>query len=69
MPNSVIFFIVLVGIRLPLLDQFQFHQLVGIVTGIWGLQMLMEPKRKQAKFKGTLLNSIPGAWLFIFLKI
>lgn len=54
-PNGVIFFIVLAGLRLPLLDQFQFHQLVGIVTGIWGLQMFMQPKRKQAKFKGTLL--------------
>lgn len=63
MPRGVIFFIVLVGIRLPLLDQFQFHQLVGIGTGIWGLQMFMQPKRKRAKFKGTLLNSVPGAWL------
>lgn len=63
MPRSVIFFIVLVGIRLPLLDQFQFHQLVGIGTGIWRLQMFMQPKRKRAKFKGTLLNSVPGAWL------
>lgn len=63
MPNGVTFFIVLAGIRLPLLDRFQFHQLVGIGTTIWGLQMLMQPKRKQAKFKATLLNSIPGAWL------
>lgn len=51
MPNGVIFFNVLVGLRLPLLDQFQFHQLVGIVTGIWGLQMFMQPKRKQAKLR------------------
>lgn len=53
--------IVLAGIRLPLLDPFHFHQLVGIVAGIWGLQMCIQPKRKRAKFKGTLLNSVPGA--------
>lgn len=51
MPNGVIFFNVLAGLRLPLLDHFQFHQLVGIVTGIGGLQMFMQPKRKQAKLK------------------
>lgn len=53
--------IVLAGIGLPLLDLFHFHQLVGIVAGIWGLQMCIQPKRKRAKFKGRLLNSIPGA--------
>lgn len=51
MPNGVIFFNVLAGLRLPLLDHFQFHQLVGIGTGIGGLQMFMQSKRKQAKLK------------------
>lgn len=51
MPNGVIFFNMLVELRLPLLDQFQFHQLVEIAAEIWGLQMFMQPKRKEAKLK------------------
>lgn len=69
MPKGVIVFIVLVGISLPLLDRFPYHQLLGIGTGIWGLQMFVQPERKQAKFKGTLLNSYPWGLAFIFLKI